>query len=157
MKSPSEVALLRKAIALTGDAQAAAARTIGPGVPEYRVEGAILGAFLSGGGTRAGFPSIVGSGLNSTVLHYNANRRTMQSGEMVVVDIGAEYAFYTADITRTYPVSGKFTPRQREIYGLVLDCQKALRRRVQGRQEHPCRPEPLRQGVHGQEPPSRQG
>ncbi len=124
-KSPAEIALLRKAIAITGDAHAAAVKTIGPGVPEYKVEGAILGAFISGGGTRAGFPSIVGSGRNSTVLHYNANRRTMQSGDMVVVDIGAEYAYYTADITRTYPVSGKFTPRQREIYQLVLDCQSA--------------------------------
>ncbi len=125
MKSPPEIALLRKAIAITGDAQAAAIRTIGPGVPEYKVEGAILGAFISGGGMRAGFPSIVGSGLNSTVLHYNANRRTMESGDMVVVDIGAEYTYYTADITRTYPVSGKFTPRQREVYQLVLDCQSA--------------------------------
>ena len=125
VKSEPETALLRKAIAITGDAQAATIGTIGSGVPEYKVEGAILGAFVSGGGTRAGFPSIVGSGLNSTVLHYNANRRTMQAGELVVVDIGAEYAFYTADITRTYPVSGKFTPRQREIYQLVLDCQSA--------------------------------
>jgi Xaa-Pro aminopeptidase len=125
VKSPSEMALLRKAIAITGDAQSAAIKTIGAGVSEYKVEGAILGAFLSGGGMRAGFPSIVGSGLNSTVLHYNANRRTMESGDMVVVDIGAEYAYYTADITRTYPVSGKFTPRQREIYQLVLDCQSA--------------------------------
>ena len=125
VKSPAEVALLRKAIGVTADAHAAAIRTIGPGVPEYKVEGVILGAFISGGGMRAGFPSIVGSGLNSTVLHYNANRRTMQSGDMVVVDIGAEYAYYTADITRTYPVSGKFTPRQREVYQLVLDCQSA--------------------------------
>lgn len=125
VKSGPEIALLRKAIAITGDAQAAAIRTIAPGVPEYKVEGAILGAFISGGGNRAGFPSIVGSGLNSTVLHYNANRRTMGPGEMVVVDIGAEYAYYTADITRTYPVSGKFTPRQREVYTLVLDCQSA--------------------------------
>ncbi len=125
VKSAPEIALLRKAIAITGDAQAAAIRTIGPGVPEYKVEGAILGAFISGGGMRAGFPSIVGSGLNSTVLHYNANRRTMDSGDMVVVDIGAEYSYYTADITRTYPVSGKYTPRQREIYQLVLDCQSA--------------------------------
>jgi Xaa-Pro aminopeptidase len=125
VKSPPEIALLRRAIAITGDAQAQAIRTIGPCVPEYKVEGAILGAFISGGGMRAGFPSIIGSGPNSTILHYNANRRTMQSGDMVVVDIGAEYSYYTADITRTYPVSGNFSPRQREIYQLVLDCQSA--------------------------------
>lgn len=125
VKSTAEIALLRKAIGVTADAHAAAIRLIGPGVPEYKVEGEVLGAFIAGGGTRAGFPSIVGSGLNSTVLHYNANRRTMESGELVVVDIGGEYSYYTADITRTYPVSGKFTPRQREIYQLVLDCQTA--------------------------------
>ena len=125
IKSPSEIALLRKAIAITGDAQASAIRELRPGVPEYKLEGAILGAFIGGGGSRAGFPSIVGSGINSTVLHYNANRRTMQDGDLVVVDIGADYAFYTADITRTYPVNGKFTPRQREVYQLVLDCQSA--------------------------------
>ena len=125
VKSAAEIGLLRKAIAITTDAHEASARLIAPGVPEYRVEGAILGAFIGGGGMRAGFASIVGSGLNSTVLHYNANRRTMQDGELVVVDIGGEYAYYTADITRTYPVGGKFTPRQREIYQLVLDCQSA--------------------------------
>jgi Xaa-Pro aminopeptidase len=128
VKSESEIALLRKAIALTGDAQAAAIKLLGPGVPEYRLEGAILDAFIGGGGMRAGFPSIVGSGLNSTVLHYNANRRTMQDGELVVIDIGAEYFYYTADITRTYPVNGKFTPRQRAIYQLVLDAQSAAAR-----------------------------
>jgi Xaa-Pro aminopeptidase len=126
IKSPTEIAHLRKAIALTADAQAEVIKLLAPGVPEYRLEGAILGAFISGGGMRAGFPSIVGSGLNSTVLHYNANRRTMLEGDLVVVDIGAEYFYYTADITRTYPVGGKFTPRQREVYQLVLDCQSMV-------------------------------
>ncbi len=126
VKSPSEIALLRKAIAITGDAQSAAIRLVAPGVPEYGLEGAILGAFVGGGGQRPGFASIVGSGPNSTVLHYNANRRTMRDGELVVVDIGAEYFYYTADITRTLPVGGKFTPRQREVYQLVLDCQSAV-------------------------------
>jgi Xaa-Pro aminopeptidase len=125
-KSPAEVALVRKAVAITGDAQAAAIRLVAPGVPEYRVEGAILGAFIGGGGQRAGFASIVGSGPNSTILHYNANRRTMRAGDLVVIDIGAEYFYYTADITRTLPVDGKFTPRQREVYRLVLDCQAAV-------------------------------
>ncbi len=123
VKSPSEISLIRKAIALTADAQTQARRLIADDVPEYRIEGAILSAFIGGGGSRAGFPSIVGSGLNSTILHYNTNRRTMRDGELVVVDIGAEYGYYSADITRTYPVSGKFTERQRAIYQLVLDCQ----------------------------------
>jgi Xaa-Pro aminopeptidase len=125
VKSKNEITLIQKAVDLTADAQAAAIKLVGPGVPEYRLEGAILGAFVGGGGMRAGFPSIVGSGLNSTVLHYMANRRTMQDGELVVIDIGAEYFYYTADITRTLPVNGKFTPRQREMYQLVLDCQTA--------------------------------
>jgi Xaa-Pro aminopeptidase len=67
----------------------------------------------------------VGSGIYSTVLHYNENRRKIESGDLIVVDIGAEYSYYTADITRTYPAAGKFTPRQREIYQLVLEAQRA--------------------------------
>ena len=124
-KSEAEADLLRKAVGVTADAHREVARLIRPGIPEYRLEGAILGAFVSGGATRAGFPSIVGSGPNSTVLHYSKNDRTIEDGDLVVVDIGGEYRGYTADITRTYPASGKFTPRQREVYQLVLDAQTA--------------------------------
>jgi Xaa-Pro aminopeptidase len=122
-KSEAEAALIRKAVAVTADAQREVIRTIRPGLPEYRLEGAILGAFVAGGATRAGFPSIVGSGPNTTVLHYSKNDRTIEDGDLVVVDIGGEVKGYTADITRTYPANGKFTPRQREIYQLVLDAQ----------------------------------
>ena len=80
--------------------------------------------FRRRGAERPSFPSIVGSGPNSTVLHYDASTRQMQAGDLVVVDIGAEYGGYAGDVTRTYPVSGKFTPRQREIYQIVLDAQK---------------------------------
>ena len=125
VKSEAEAAMLRRAISVTADAQREVIRLIGPGIPEYRLEGAILGAFVAGGGSRAGFPSIVGSGPNSTVLHYNKNDRTLQDGDLVVVDIGGEYKGYTADITRTYPANGRFTPRQREVYQLVLDAQSA--------------------------------
>ncbi len=79
---------------------------------------------------RPGFKSIVGSGPNSTIPHYFASSRQMVDGDLVVVDIGAEYQLYTADITRTYPVNGKFTPRQREIYQLVLDAQSEAARQV---------------------------
>ena len=123
IKTEAEVALLRKAIAITGDAQAEVIKTITPGIPEYVLEGAILGAFTKGGSERLGFPSIVGSGPNSCIMHYMANRRTIEDGDLVVVDIGAEFLNYTADITRTYPANGKFTPRQSEIYQLVLDAQ----------------------------------
>lgn len=125
-KSSAELDILRKAIAITGDAQDQVIRTIRPGVPEYYLEGKILGAFTSGGAPRAGFPSIVGSGPNSTIPHYFDNERRIEDGDLVVVDIGAEYKYYTADITRTYPASGQFTPRQRELYQLVLEAQKAV-------------------------------
>jgi len=125
VKSPGEVANLRAAIAATGAAQRAAARGIRAGETELAVEGLILAQFRRGGAVREGFPCIVGSGPNSLVLHHFAGERRMLPGETVVVDIGAEYNYYSADITRTYPVGGRFTPRQRALYQLVLDCQRA--------------------------------
>lgn len=100
-------------------------KAIRPEIHEYQLEGKLIGAFLNGGALRPGFASIVGSGPNATIPHYFANDRKIEDGDMVVVDIGAEYKMYTADITRTYPANGKFTPRQREIYQLVLDAQTA--------------------------------
>jgi Xaa-Pro aminopeptidase len=127
-KSDAEAALVRRAVEVTADAQREVVGKIRPGLPEYRLEGAILGAFVAGGAMRAGFPSIVGSGPNSTVLHYDKNDRTIEDGDLVVVDIGGEFKNYTADITRTYPANGKFSPRQREVYQLVLDAQTAAAR-----------------------------
>ncbi len=124
-KSDAEADLIRRAVSVTADAHREVVRLLRPGLPEYRLEGAILGAFVAGGASRAGFPSIVGSGPNSTVLHYEKNDRTIEPGDLVVVDIGGEFKGYTADITRTYPASGRYTPRQREIYQLVLDAQSA--------------------------------
>jgi Xaa-Pro aminopeptidase len=125
VKSPTEIALLEKAIQITLKAQEAAARTVAPGVMEYEVEAALEYEFRRNGAERPGFPSIVGSGPLSTILHYDKSERRMQAGDVVVIDIGAEYGGYSADVTRTYPVSGKFSPRQREIYQIVLDAQKA--------------------------------
>jgi len=123
-KSPTELALLEKTIKISVTGQEAAARIIAPGVWEYEVEAAVEYEFRRRGAERPSFPSIIGSGPNSTVLHYNASTRQMQAGDLVVVDIGSEYSGYAGDVTRTYPVSGKFTPRQREIYQIVLDAQK---------------------------------
>ena len=123
-KSPTELALLEKTIKISVAGQEAAARVIAPGVWEYQVEAAVEYEFRRRGAERPSFPSIIGSGPNSTVLHYNDSTRQMQSGDLVVVDIGSEYGGYAGDVTRTYPVSGKFTPRQREIYQIVLDAQK---------------------------------
>jgi Xaa-Pro aminopeptidase len=125
-KSPGEIELMRQAISVTIDAQEEVMRSMRPGIREFTLAGKILGTFISGGAMRAGFPSIVGSGPNSTIPHYFANLREIGEGELVVVDIGAEYDYYSADITRTYPASGTFTPRQREVYQLVLDAQKAV-------------------------------
>jgi Xaa-Pro aminopeptidase len=125
IKSPSEIALLQKAIDITGEAQRDIALRLKPGMYEYEVQAILEAAFTRNGSERPGFPSIVGSGLYSTILHYSENHKRIDAGDLVVCDIGAEYSLYTADITRTYPASGKFTPRQREIYQLVLDTQAA--------------------------------
>jgi len=123
-KSPTELALMEKTVKITLSGHEAAARTIAPGAWEYEVEAALEYEFRRRGAERPSFPSIVGSGPNSTVLHYDASVRQMQAGDLIVVDIGAEYGGYAGDVTRTYPVSGKFTARQREIYQIVLDAQK---------------------------------
>ena len=139
VKSPTELSLLEKAIDITDKAQEAAARTIGPGVMEYEVEAALEYEFRRNGAERPGFPSIVGSGPFSTILHYDKSERRMQNGDVVVVDIGAEYGGYSGDVTRTYPVSGKFSASQREIYQIVLDAQKAAMAKVKpGRGSATC-------------------
>lgn len=129
-KSATELALMEKTVSITLTGHEAAARTIAPGVWEYEVEAALEFEFRKRGAERPSFPSIVGSGPNSTTLHYSGSTRQMKAGDLVVVDIGSEYSGYAGDVTRTYPVSGKFTPRQREIYQIVLDAQKEALARV---------------------------
>jgi Xaa-Pro aminopeptidase len=125
IKSPSEIEMLRETVRITGEAHNDVARAVRPGMYEYQLEALIMAAFLRNGAPRAGFPSIVGSGPYSTVLHYNENTRKIADGDLIVVDIGSEYNYYSADITRTYPANGRFTDRQRQIYELVLGAQKA--------------------------------
>jgi Xaa-Pro aminopeptidase len=124
VKSPAEIALIRKAVAASIAGHRALAQRLAPGVYEYELEGAAQEAFRRHGSEREGYPMIIGSGPNACILHYNANKRQVRANELVLVDIGAEYSYYTADITRTYPASGKFTPRQRELYIAVLDAMK---------------------------------
>ena len=124
VKDADELARLRKAIALTTDAEQAAMRALKPGTYEYEIEALIEYTFRKGGAERVGFPSIVGSGPNSVALHYDKSRRRMEAGDVVVMDIGAEFGYFSADVTRTAPVSGTFTPRQRAIYQLVLATQQ---------------------------------
>jgi Xaa-Pro aminopeptidase len=120
-KDKGEIALMRTAVAATVDGHRAAATTIRPGVGEGVVDGAVYAAFRAAGAEGMAFPTIVGSGYNATTLHYDQNVGTCRDGELVVVDIGARYGYYCGDLTRTYPVNGKFSDRQREIYDLVLE------------------------------------
>ncbi len=125
-KDDGEIALMRKAIAATMDGQRAAARRIAPGVTERAIEGIVFQAFAEAGAEGLAFPSIIGSGFASTVLHYDQNAGTMSDGDLVVVDIGARYGYYCGDLTRTYPVNGKFSERQRAVYDLVLAAHDAV-------------------------------
>ncbi|MGB9415841.1 MAG: Xaa-Pro peptidase family protein [Acidobacteriaceae bacterium] len=124
-KDPGEIELLRKAAGASIKAQEAAILAIHPGVNERAISGVITGTLLANGCERPSYPSIVGSGLNSTVLHYMADDANMQSGDVVVMDAAGEYSMYASDVTRTVPVNGHFTDRQREIYNIVLGAQRA--------------------------------
>jgi Xaa-Pro aminopeptidase len=124
VKSSAEIELLQKAVDATVKAHIEAIKSCEPEMFEYQLQAVVEYCFTQTGAEYAGFPSIIGSGPNTQTLHYDANRRKMQSGELVVMDIGAEYHGYSADITRTIPVNGKFTPAQREIYELVLRAQQ---------------------------------
>lgn len=124
-KSEAEVALLQRAIDITEGALKAAFEMIEPGVWEYEVEATIEHGFRSAGAPGPAFSSIVGAGPNSTTLHYIENGRRAEAGELILMDVGASYGGYAADVTRTVPVSGSFTREQRAIYDLVLEAQEA--------------------------------
>ena len=123
VKSPEEVASIRKATEASIEAHLAAMKAIRPGMYEFEIAALMKYEFERRGCERPAFPPIVGSGLNSTILHYEQNRRQMEAGDLVVLDVGGEYSGYASDITRTLPVGGRFTPRQREIYKMVLAAQ----------------------------------
>ena len=125
VKDSSEIRTLQQAVDITGASLRETIPQVRPGMFEYEVEALIEYGFARRGSQRPGFPSIVGSGPNTTVLHYDKNRRKIGAGELVLMDVGAEFDYYTADITRTVPADGRFTDRQREIYQLVLEAQKA--------------------------------
>jgi Xaa-Pro aminopeptidase len=125
IKEPMEVEFLQKACNITSKALLNVMKEVRPGYYEFEMESVIEGTFLEYGSSMPGFSSIVGSGPNSTILHYESNSRKMEDDELLLMDIGAEYGYYTADITRTIPVNGKFTQEQRTIYQLVLDAQLA--------------------------------
>jgi len=123
-KGDDELAALRRAAAITCEAHQAAMRTGRPGAFEYQVEAAIDHEFRRAGGGGPGYSTIVGAGVNATILHYVENSCRIGDDDLVLVDAGCEHGFYTADVTRTWPAGGSFTRPQRRIYDLVLATQK---------------------------------
>jgi Xaa-Pro aminopeptidase len=120
IKSDEEVRMIREAIRLTNDAFKRVLGFVRPGVMEYQVEAEILHEFMSQGAAGTAYQSIVASGINACTLHYIENSSECRDGELLLMDFGAEYGHYAADLSRTIPVSGRFTPRQRECYNAVL-------------------------------------
>jgi len=125
VKDADEIVRLRRAVDISVAGHIAAMRAARPGMYEYELEAALEDGFRRNGADRLGYPSIVGSGPNTTTLHYDVNRRKTENGDLVVIDAAAEWGQYTADVTRTFPINGRFTPRQKAIYDLVLGAQQA--------------------------------
>ncbi|NBX24456.1 MAG: aminopeptidase P family protein [Planctomycetes bacterium] len=124
-KSDAEVACIEHAGRITGLGFHVAMATLRPGMNEFDLQRNVEEAYREGGARDLAFPTIAGGGFNSTVLHYHGNDQMLQAGDLVCLDSGAKWAGYSADVTRTLPVSGRFTARQREIYELVLKAQRA--------------------------------
>ena len=125
-KSPGELALMQKAIDLSVDAHLDAMKTMHPGLFEYQIAARMKEIHELGGCEREAYSPIVGAGFDSTILHYSPLDHEIKDGDVVVIDVGGEYGGYAADITRTLPANGKFTPRQLEIYNIVLGAQQAV-------------------------------
>jgi len=125
IKSVTELEFIQRAIDLSLDAHFAAMHMMRPGVYEYQIAAKMVEVHALGGSEAEAYAPIVGAGPNSTALHYDKLSRKIADGDIVVLDVGAQYSGYAADITRTLPANGKFTPRQREIYEIVLGAQNA--------------------------------
>lgn len=125
IKQPEEIALMEKVINMSVEGHNRVIRTIRPGMHEYDAQALMEYEFKSRGSEYVGYPSINGSGANSCILHYETNQRTLQDGDLLLNDCGAEYHGYSADVTRTIPVNGKFSPEQKIIYEIVLAAQDA--------------------------------
>ncbi len=125
IKSPGEIAFLKQAVDLSLDAHLEAMKMMRPGLYEYQIAAKMVEIHAMGGSEAEGYAPIVGAGPNSTALHYDRLSRKIEDGDIVVLDVAAQYSGYSADITRTLPANGKFTKRQREIYDIVLGAQNA--------------------------------
>jgi Xaa-Pro aminopeptidase len=125
VKSDGELQVMRRAVDATRAGFVAAATAIRPGLNERGLQHVLEDGFRDAGGTGTGYGSIVGAGLNSTVLHYHANDQTLAPGDLVLIDAAARVGGYTADVTRTFPVDGRFSGEQRKVYDVVLEALKA--------------------------------
>jgi Xaa-Pro aminopeptidase len=125
------MALIRKAVGASAAAHVAAARAMKPGINERNIAALMQYEFENRGCERPAYAPIVGSGPNSTVLHYGANSRQIENGDVIVMDVAGEFSMYAADITRTLPANGQFSSRQREIYNIVLGAQRAAEKAFQ--------------------------
>ncbi len=124
-KSKEEIALMQKAADITALAHKRVMQTVRPGMTEYQLEAELQYEFGKAGARCAAYPSIVGAGNNSCILHYVENEADIKEGDLVLVDAGCEYQYYAADVTRTFPASGTFSLEQRQVYEIVLRAQKA--------------------------------
>jgi len=125
VKSEVEIELTKKACAITRDAFVRVLKFTKPGVREYEIEAEIIHEFIRQGGTGHAYTPIIASGHNANILHYNENNQTCKDGDVILFDFGAEYANYNADMSRSIPVNGRFTKRQKEVYNAVLQVMKA--------------------------------
>ncbi len=124
-KSEVEAAAINRAVTLTGHGFDLAMKATQPGMHEYEVQALMEAEFRRLGSRRNGYPSIVAGAHDSCVLHYTTNRKELGAGDLLLIDAGAEWDYYTADVTRTWPVGGKFSPEQRAVYDVVLRAQEA--------------------------------
>jgi Xaa-Pro aminopeptidase len=137
IKSPAEIALMRKAAEISAAAHVRAMKFCKPGTNEYQLEAEIVHEFQRNGARYPAYTSIVGGGENACILHYIANDQKIKNGDLVLIDAGAEYKYYAADITRTFPANGRFSEEQRAIYELVLKSQVAAIKAVRPGAEWP--------------------
>lgn len=124
-KGAAELAAMRRAAAISAEAHVAAMRAARPGSWEYEIEALVEYTFRRQGAAGPAYPSIVAAGPNTTILHYTTNDRQLGADELLLIDAGAEYDYYCADVTRTFPTGARFSGRQRDLYGLVLAAQEA--------------------------------
>jgi Xaa-Pro aminopeptidase len=125
LKSPEEIEIMQRAADIAAEAHVEVMKSVRPGMMEFEVEAMVEAYFRKAGASGSSYTSIVGAGGNATILHYIDNKDELKDGDLLLLDAGAEYKGYASDITRTFPINGKFTDAQREIYGLVLKTQKS--------------------------------